>query len=79
MINEPLFAFKLSLTFLIVYPEVLIFNLKLVVELLNFTEMFRIIFDGECFSQLGQFIFQAFVVVAKISNLFGVLLLGKLM
>ena len=78
MVNQPLFALKLSFALLVVYPQVLVFNLQFVVELLDFTEMFRIIFDGEGLTQHGEFILQAFVVVAKVSHLLSILLLGKL-
>ena len=78
MVNQPLFALKLSFALLVVYPQVLVFDLQFVVELLDFTEMFRIIFDGEGLTQRGEFILQAFVVVAKVSHLLSILLLGKL-
>jgi len=56
MVNQPLFTLKLSFTLLVVYPQVLVFNLQFVVELLDFTEMFRIIFHGEGLTQLNEFV-----------------------
>ena len=63
MVNKPLFAFKLSLTLLVVYPQVLVFDLQFVVELLDFSEVFRVIFDWEGLLQLAEFILQAFVEI----------------